>query len=83
MTKAIGGVLVILAAISTGCASASVVRTETGRSGRVALEGPYMVAMGKARVAMAEECGGRFQIVEDSGSELHFVCRLDGALASR
>lgn len=57
-----------------GCSgSAQLVRTDTA-GGRAALQGPFMTAMGEARVLMAEHCHGRFQ-AEQQGRAVEFRCQ--------
>jgi hypothetical protein len=55
------------------------VRTDSA-GGTVALHGPYMPAMGDARMLMVEHCRGRYDAVEQ-GDQVSFRCRAAGEAA--
>jgi hypothetical protein len=57
-----------------GCSSSAQLVRKDAVGGRVALQGPFMLAMGEARVLMAEHCSGRFEAVEQAEG-VEFQCR--------
>lgn len=56
-----------------GCSSSAQLVRKDAVGGRVALQGPFMLAMGEARVLMAEHCNGRFEAVEQAEG-VEFQC---------
>lgn len=66
--------LILLTLMATGCAGSAQLARKDSTGGTVALEGPYMPAMGEARMLMVEHCGGRFTATEQ-GERVSFRCR--------
>jgi hypothetical protein len=56
----------------TACGTARITQRST-HGGQVELSGSYMDSMGKARVRMAESCGGMFD-ASDFQHGVHFAC---------
>lgn len=66
--------LVLLTSTLFGCSSIAQLIRKDVTGGHIALQGPFMPAMSKARVMMAEHCGGRFEAIEQDESVV-FHCR--------
>lgn len=73
----LGSVTLMATLMATGCAgSAQLVQTDSA-GGTVALQGPYMPAMGEARMLMVEHCRSRIDALE-RGDRVSFRCRAAG-----
>ena len=72
----------VLAFAAAGCSGGTRLVRGDRLGGSVALQGPFMLEMGAARLLMAQHCKGRFDALERPGS-VEFSCRsAGGATAS-
>jgi hypothetical protein len=65
--------LFLLSLSASACSGSAHLVRKDATGGHVALQGPYMLAMGDARVVMATHCKGRFEAVE-RGDSVDFRC---------
>ena len=72
MHKTLVTAALIVLSLSACSGSAHLVRKDA-TGGHIALQGPYMPAMGDARMLMAENCQGRYEAVEH-GNSVEFNC---------
>jgi len=72
MLRALTRTAIVMSTLTACSSSASLVRTDP-IGGRVQLAGAYMPAMADARMLMAEQCHGRFEVAEHRNT-LEFRC---------
>jgi hypothetical protein len=65
--------LFVLSCLTLAACGTARITQHSAHGGQVELSGSYMDAMGKARVRMAESCGGMFD-ASDFQHGVHFAC---------